>query len=116
MGFLSYFKRLKKKNYFNFIQCKKYILVLSKVEEDRIELDKKIRRALRTNNLKEIEQLSLRHPLRPLQVKSLRFREILEKEGFIFIPGSKNLMLPPAEVSRREAKKRLKQLFSSSIP
>jgi len=73
---------------------------------DRVEIDQNIRQALRLNEPEKIRFLALLHPLRPLAIHAFWVQKALIREGFILIPGTRNLFLPPEGVSRREAKKR----------
>ena len=74
-------------------------------EEDRELLERDIRIAMRKGDKRGIRLLAERFPIRPLYVPAKYIRLELEGKGFIFIPGSHYFMLPPANHSRREAKK-----------
>lgn len=74
-------------------------------EGDRVELDQKIRAALRSNEPLKIRECALRHPLRPILISARYVRDILRRQGFIHIPLTRNLYLVPEGTSRREAKR-----------
>jgi len=78
---------------------------------ERAEADERIRESFRRDDRDEVYSLALRHPLRPFLVESKFFQSCLRQSGFILIPWTFGLMLPPEGMSRREAKKIRDRLF-----
>jgi len=72
---------------------------------DRATADLEVRQALRRNDKRGIYWAACQHPLKPVRVTSKGARYELERHGFIFIPGTYQLMVPPGGMSRRQARR-----------
>jgi len=105
-------QEIKHSQMYRFLLLRKITQKRFKEPLDRVQVEREIRLAKRRGELSKIYELALTHPLRPLSVFSQDLQGKLKKEGFLLIPGSNCLMLPPDGVSRREAKARRDTLLT----